>query len=93
MPQMGRPAGGIANSDQVSRVPRGPGVTEQSTWTLISVGGGGGTPKVWHQHGEGTAPVPLRVESVGSMAAPAFVGRAYVCPDCDEVSVVSLPDA
>jgi hypothetical protein len=63
-----------------------------STWTLVSLSGDGGSPKVWHQHGEGTAPVRLHVERAMSDSLPAFVGRAYTCPECDETTVISLPE-
>ena len=70
--------------------PRAP---ERSTWTLISLAGAGGSFKVWHQHGEGTAPVRLRPEDIASARVPAFMGRAYVCPECEDTTVVSLPDS
>lgn len=64
---------------------------EGSTWTLISLAVVGGHPKVWHQHGQGTAPVRLRADRMDSTDTPTFVGRAYGCPECGEVTVISLP--
>ncbi len=65
---------------------------EQSTWTLVSVGCGNAAPKVWHQHCEGTRPVLLRPEPVASSRASSIVGRAYVCPECEQTTVISLPE-
>lgn len=72
--------------------PTSPVTPEQSTWTLISVAGAGDSFKVWHQHGEGTRPVRLHAETVASARTPASVGRAYVCPECEDTTVVSSPD-
>ncbi len=66
---------------------------EQSTWTLVSVADPEGRPKVWHQHGEDSKPVRLRAEPIGTSRVPSFVGRAYVCPECEEITVISLPEA
>lgn len=69
-----------------------PVVPRESTWTLVSMAGGHEPPKVWHQHGEGTSPVRLHAELARSGQVPSFVGRAYVCPECDETTVISLPE-
>lgn len=69
-----------------------PDPMDRSTWTLISLGGGA-MPMVWHQHGDGMPPVRLQSDKVGSSRVPSRSGRAYVCPECDELAVVSLPDA
>ena len=64
---------------------------EGATWTLISVGCDGATSKVWHQHGSGASPVRLVPEPLASAQVPAFVGRGYVCTECDEMTVLSFP--
>jgi hypothetical protein len=64
---------------------------EGATWTLISVGRDGTTTKVWHQHGSAATPVRLEPEPLASAQVPVFVGRGYVCPECDELTVVSFP--
>lgn len=78
----------------ISSLPRAeePVVPAHATWTLVSIADDGKTPKVWHQHGEGTGPVRLRAESLGSPRVPSFVGRAYTCPECAETTVISLPE-
>lgn len=73
-----------------SRLPIGAG-PEGATWTLISMDSDGATAKVWHQHGAGTTPVRLATEPMASAQVPAFVGRGYICPECDDLTVVSLP--
>lgn len=71
----------------------GPELDRSSTWTLVSVTGDGQAPQVWHQHGQGASPVRLRAETASSAPLPAFVGRVYSCPECDETTVISLPEA
>jgi len=66
---------------------------EASTWTLVSLSGRGDSLKVWHQHGEGASPVPLRSQAVGTAHIPSLVGRAFSCPVCKDTMVISLPDA
>ena len=73
-----------------SRLPVAMG-PEGATWTLISLERDGSGTKVWHQHGSGATPVRLTAEPMASAHVPAFVGRGYVCPDCDDMTVVSLP--
>ena len=73
-----------------SRAPSAVG-PEDATWTLVSLGDDGLSIKVWHQHGEGAEPVRLHAEPIGSAQVPAFVGRGYVCAECDEMTVVSRP--
>jgi len=73
-----------------SRLPSGAG-PEGATWTLISMDRDGTAAKVWHQHGVGATPVRLAVEPMTSARVPAFVGRGYVCSECDELTVVSFP--
>jgi hypothetical protein len=73
-----------------------PAIEEQveahrSTWTLVSVSGDNRRPKVWHQHGAGTTPVRMRAERIGSERTPSFMGRAYHCPECGDMTVISLP--
>ena len=63
-----------------------------STWTLVSMAKDDGVPRVWHQHGERERPVSLRAEAASSARLPAFVGRVYSCPECDETTVISLPE-
>jgi hypothetical protein len=92
MARMGRLAGATTSSDGFTHLQGRRDDAAGSTWTLISVSGGSGL-KVWHQHGEGVPPVPLRAESVSSGTTPGFMGRAYVCPVCDDTTVVSRPDA
>jgi hypothetical protein len=62
-----------------------------ATWTLISLDEEGRLRKVWHQHAEGRTPTPLAPESVDSTTVPAVFGRAWVCPECSEITVVSQP--
>lgn len=69
-----------------------PAAPERSTWTLVSLADGDGSIKMWHQHGEGTTPVRLRAEAIESARVPAFVGRAFVCPECEATTVISLPE-
>lgn len=92
MRPMGRLAGATGSMD-VPQLRATPDDSGRSTWTLISVVGRGDGLKVWHQHGEGVPPVRLDVEPVSSMAAPGSFGRAFVCRDCDDTTVISLPDA
>lgn len=61
------------------------------TWTLISLADDDTSMKVWHQHGAGLEPTPMKAAPVSSARLPAFLGRCYVCPECDELTVVSLP--
>ncbi len=72
-----------------SRLPTSAG-PEGATWTLISMGRDGKTAKVWHQHGSSAAPVRLTPEPLASAKVPAFVGRGYVCRECDDLTVVSF---
>jgi hypothetical protein len=62
---------------------------EQSTWTLVSMAGAGHALKIWHQHGEGTRPIRLRPEAVESGGRSGSASRAYVCPECEDTTVVS----
>jgi hypothetical protein len=62
-----------------------------ATWTLVSVSGDDRSTKVWHQHGEGAEPVRLEAEPLKSATVPSFVGRGYVCRECDDMTVVSRP--
>jgi hypothetical protein len=71
----------------------GPVDPARSTWTLISLARDGLGVKAWHQHGEATRPVRLRAEPASSSRTPAAVGVAYVCPECDDLTVMSVPDA
>jgi hypothetical protein len=64
-----------------------------ATWTLISLDEQGRLRKIWHQHAEGRTPTPLTPESVDSDTVPAVFGRAWVCPECSEITVVSRPVA
>lgn len=64
---------------------------DHGTWTLVSIAEADGSIKVWHQHGIGKTPVPMRGEAVSSDRAPDLVGRRFVCPECDDATVVSLP--
>ena len=64
---------------------------EGATWTLISMAPDGRTAKVWHQHGAGATPMRLSMESLESARVPSFVGRGYVCNECDALTVISLP--
>lgn len=73
-----------------SRLPTSGG-PEGATWTLISMGNDGTAAKVWHQHGASAAPVRLTPEPLQSAKVPVFVGRGYVCSDCDDLTVVSFP--
>lgn len=66
---------------------------EGATWTLISVAPDGRSAKVWHQHGASSTPVRLAAEPLASARVPSFVGRGYVCSECDEMTVISLPPA
>lgn len=68
--------------------PRNPA---SSTWTLISLGDDGAT-RLWHQHGEDAEPVALNVEPVDGKI-PTHIGRAYVCPVCQDMTVLSRPPA
>lgn len=72
------------------RVPSAGG-PEGATWTLVSIGGDGSAVTVWHQHGAGATPVRLSAQVAGSASLPDFVGRAFECAECDELTVVSLP--
>jgi hypothetical protein len=63
-----------------------------STWTLVSVSGDGGHPKVWHQHGAGASPVRLQARRIGSARTPSCTDRAYYCPECGDTTVISLPE-
>ena len=65
--------------------------SDPGTWTLVSFATDDGSMKVWHQHGTGTVPVPMQAASVSSARLPTLQGRCYVCPDCDDWTVVSLP--
>jgi len=78
----------------ISSLPRSeePEPPEGPTWTLVSLAGDPESPKIWHQHGEGTRPVRLREEDARSSRLPSFVGRVYTCPECEETTVVSLPE-
>jgi hypothetical protein len=62
-----------------------------ATWTLISLDEQGRLQKMWHQHAEGRTPTPLAPEAVDSDTVPAVFGRAWVCPECSEITVVSQP--
>lgn len=64
-----------------------------ATWTLVSVASGDEAPRVWHQHGEGALPIQLSAETASSARSPAFIGRVYTCPECEETTVISLPEA
>jgi hypothetical protein len=79
----------------ISSLPRTdePVEVTRSTWTLISIAADDGSPKVWHQHGEGSVPVRLRVERIGSERTPSFMGREYTCPECEETTIISLPES
>ena len=68
-----------------------PAVPVQPTVTLVSMAGEPGLPVVWHQHGEGTSLVRLRAVGALSQPVPSFVGRTYVCPRCEETTIISLP--
>ena len=61
-----------------------------ATWTLVSLGEDGET-RMWHQHGENAEPVPLTVEPVDPGELPVHVGRAFSCPACEDMTVLSLP--
>jgi hypothetical protein len=63
---------------------------DTATWTLVSLGDDGET-RMWHQHGENAEPVPLIVEPVESVEVPVQVGRAYSCPACPDMTVLSRP--
>lgn len=78
----------------ISSLPQAPDPQPEraSTWTLVSVAAGDETPRVWHQHEEGARPVRLHSESASSARLPAFVGRVYTCPECEETTVISLPE-
>jgi hypothetical protein len=65
--------------------------TDPGTWTLVSLAGGGASMKVWHQHGAGTVPVPMEAVSVSSSRVPSAQGRSFVCPECDDLTVVGVP--
>jgi hypothetical protein len=66
--------------------------TDGPTWTLVSIPEGREAPRVWHQHREGEPPVRLRAEPAASARVPSFVGRVYSCPECEETTVISLPE-
>lgn len=78
----------------ISSLPMAAGSTEvrPSTCTLVSMAGGQGSPKVWHQHGEGRAPVRLHAAAADA-PLPSCIGRTYICPECEETTVISLPRA
>lgn len=62
-----------------------------ATWTLISLDEHGRLRRLWHQHAEGRTPTPLTPEAVDSVTVPTVFGRAWVCPECAEITVVSQP--
>ncbi len=73
-----------------SRLPRSTG-PESATWTLISMSHDGKSAKVWHQHGAGATPTRLLPEPMHSAKVPLFIGRGYICSECDDLTVVSFP--
>lgn len=78
----------------ISSLPRSeePDQPSGTTWTLVSITDDDEPPQVWHQHGEGSPPVRLHSETATSSRTPSFVGRAYTCPECEETTVISLPE-
>lgn len=61
------------------------------TWILISLDDQGRLVRVWHQHGEGTAPVRLVPDTVNSGVAPSISAQAWECEECEALTVVSRP--
>ena len=72
--------------------PPDPSRLGESTWTLLSATGGGRTLRVWHQHGAGSKPVQLYAQEVTSTRVRTLAGRTFVCPECEDMTVIGLPD-